>query len=328
MQAIVHDRYGPPDEALQLREVDTPVAGDGEVLVAVHAAGVAIGDWLIINGLPYIARPGYGLPRPKNRIAGLEAAGRVAAVGANVTRFQPGDAVFGWCDGALAEHAAVPADQLVDKPDAVSFEQAAAIPISGFAALQAVRDTGEVRPGQTVVILGASGAVGTFAVQIAKALGAEVTGVCSTRNVDLVASLGADHVIDYTTQDIGQSGQRYDVIVDMAGNRPLSDLRHALAPDGTLVIVGSSGGRWLMGFDRTIRALAVSPFVRGQRLRAFFSTPKHQDLVVLKEFAEAGKVTPVIDKTYELSDTAAALGHIAQRHTQGKTVITVSTRAD
>jgi hypothetical protein len=181
--------------------------------------------------------------------------------------------VFGWCDGALAEHVAVPADRLADKPDAVSFEQAAATPISGLAALQAVRDAGEVTAGQTVVILGASGAVGTFAVQIAKALGAEVTGVCGTRNVDLVASLGADHVIDYTKQDIGHSGQRYDVIVDMAGNRRLSDLRRALAPDGTLVIVGGSGGRWLMGFDRTIRAVLVSPFTRGQRLRAFFSKP-------------------------------------------------------
>lgn len=221
-----------------------------------------------------------------------------------------------------------PADQLVDKPDAVSFEQAAATPISGIAALQAVRDTGGVRQGEQVAILGASGAVGTFAVQIAKALEAEVTGVCSTRNVDLVASLGADHVIDYTRQDIGQGGQRYDVIIDMAGNRPLSDLRRALAPAGTLVIVGSSGGRWLMGFDRTIRATVMSPFVRGQRLRAFFSKPTSKDLVALRDLLEARKVTPVIDRTYELRDTVAALGHIAQRHTQGKTVITVATGSD
>lgn len=190
MQAIVHDRYGPPEQALELREVDPPVAGDGEVLVGVHAAGVAIGDWLIVNGLPHIARPGYGLVRPKHRIAGLEAAGRVVAVGADVTRFQPGDAAFGWCDGALAEYVAVPADQLVDKPDTVSFEQVAATPISGLAALQTLRDTGQVTKGQSVAILGASGAAGTFAVQIAKALGAEVTGVCSTRNVDLVAFAG------------------------------------------------------------------------------------------------------------------------------------------
>ncbi len=324
MQAIVHERYGPPEQALALLEVDTPVAGDDDVLVAVHAVGVAIGDWLIVNGLPHIARPGYGLAKPKNRVAGLEAAGRVEAVGRNVTRFQPGDAVFGWCDGALAEYVAVPADQLVDKPEAVSFEQAAATPISGFAALQAVRDTGKVQPSQTVAVLGASGAVGTFAVQIAKTLGAEVTGVCSTRNVDLVTSLGADHVIDYTRQDIGHSGQRYDVIIDMAGNRRVSDLRRALAPDGTLVIVGGSGGRWLMGFDRTIRAILVSPFVRGQRLRAFFSNANGQDLAVLRDFLEAGQVTPVIDRTYALRDTAAAFSHIAQRHTQGKTVVTVS----
>jgi NADPH:quinone reductase-like Zn-dependent oxidoreductase len=216
----------------------------------------------------------------------------------------------------------VPEGQLVLKPANLTFEQAAAVPISGFAALQALRDTGQVQPGQKVVIIGASGGVGSFAVQLAKAFGADVTGVCSTKSLDLVRSIGADHVIDYTQQDFTRTGQRYDLILEMAGNRSLSDLRRALTLKGTLVLVGGSGGRWFMGIGRTLRAVMVSPFVR-QRLRSFFSKPKREDLVVLKELLEAGKLTPVIDRTFPLSETAEAIRYVGERSTQGKTVISV-----
>jgi NADPH:quinone reductase-like Zn-dependent oxidoreductase len=209
MQAIVHSRYGPPD-ALELKDIDKPVVTDDAVLVRVHAAAVGKGDWLTVRGLPYVARLRYGLPKPKHPVPGFDVAGRVEAVGSNVTRPQPGDEVFGWCDGAFAEYASVPQSQLAPKPTNLTFEQAAAVPISGFAALQALRDTGGVQPGQTVVIIGASGGVGNFAVQLAKAFGAEVTGVCSTKSADLVRSIGADHVIDYTQQDFTRTGQRYD----------------------------------------------------------------------------------------------------------------------
>jgi NADPH:quinone reductase-like Zn-dependent oxidoreductase len=249
-------------------------------------------------------------------------AGRVEAVGSNVTQLQPGDAVFGWCDGSFAEYASVPGGQLARKPPNLSFEQAAAVPISGFAALQALRDTGGVQPGQQVVIIGASGGVGSFALQLAKAFGAQVTGVCSTNSVDLVRSIGADQVIDYTQQDFTRTGRRYDLILEMAGNRSLADLRRALTPKGTLVLVGGSGGRWFMGTGRTLRAVLVSPFV-GQRLRSFLSKPRGADLVVLQELLEAGKVTPVIDRTFSLSEAPEAIRYVGERSTQGKTVITV-----
>jgi len=264
----------------------------------------------------------YGLPKPKHPVPGFDVAGRVEAVGSNVTQLQPGDAVFGWCEGSFAEYASVPEGQLARKPTNLSFEQAAAVPISGFAALQALRDTGGVQSGQRVVIIGASGGVGSFAVQLAKAFGAEVTGVCSTKSVELVRSLGADHVIDYTQQDFTRGGQRYDLILEMAGNRSLADLRRALTPKGTLVLVGGSGGRWFMGIGRTLRAVVVSLFV-GQRLRSFLSKPRGADLVVLKEFIEAGKVTPVIDRTFPLNAAPEAIRYVGERSTQGKTVITV-----
>jgi NADPH:quinone reductase-like Zn-dependent oxidoreductase len=321
MKAIVQDKYGPP-HVLDLEEIDTPVVEDDEVLVQVHAAGVAIGDWLVMRGLPYPARMTYGLRKPKNSIPGFEVAGHVEAVGTNVKRFQPGDEVFGWCNGALAEYVSVSEDALAPKPANLTFEQAAAVPISAFTALQGLRDQGQIEAGQKVLVIGASGGVGTFAVQIAKAFGAEVTGVCSTRNVDLVRSIGADHVIDYTQDDFTQSGQRYDVILDTVGNRSLSDTRRALTPRGSLVIVGGSGGPWLMGMGRSVRALMLSPFVR-QRLRAFVSKPNTADLKVLKELIEDGKVTPVIDRTYPLGETREAIGHIGARHTRGKTVIIV-----
>jgi NADPH:quinone reductase-like Zn-dependent oxidoreductase len=321
MQAIVHSRYGPPD-ALELKDIDKPVVTDDAVLVRVHAAAVGKGDWLTVRGLPYVARLRYGLPKPKHPVPGFDVAGRVEAVGSNVTRPQPGDEVFGWCDGAFAEYASVPQSQLAPKPTNLTFEQAAAVPISGFAALQALRDTGGVQPGQTVVIIGASGGVGNFAVQLAKAFGAEVTGVCSTKSADLVRSIGADHVIDYTQQDFTRTGQRYDLILEMAGNRALADLRRALTAKGTLVLVGGSGGRWFMGTGRTLRAVALSPFV-GQRLRSFFSKPRGADLVVLKELIEAGKITPVMDRTFPLNAAPEAIRYVGERSTQGKTVITV-----
>jgi NADPH:quinone reductase-like Zn-dependent oxidoreductase len=321
MKAIVQDKYGPPD-VLDLEEIDTPVVEDGEVLVQVHAAGLAIGDWLVMRGLPYPARMTYGLRKPKNIIPGFEVAGHVEAVGTDVKRFQPGDEVFGWCNGALAEYVSVSENALAPKPANLTFEQAAAVPISAFTALQGLRDQGQIEAGQKVLVIGASGGVGTFAVQIAKAFGAEVTGVCSTRNVDLVRSIGADHVVDYTQDDFTQGGQRYDLILDTVGNRSLSDTRRALTPRGSLVIVGGSGGPWLMGMGRTVRALVLSPFV-GQRLRAFVSTPNTADLKVLKELIEDGKVTPVIDRTYPLGEVREAIGRIGERHTRGKTVITV-----
>ena len=255
-------------------------------------------------------------------VPGFDVAGRIEAVGSDVTQLQPGDEVFGWCEGSFAQYASVPQGQLVLKPTNLTFEQAAAVPISGFAALQALRDTGGVQPGQQVVIIGASGGVGSFAVQLAKAFGAQVTGVCSTKSQDLVRSIGADHVIDYTQEDFTRTGQRYDLILEMAGNRALADLRRALTPKGTLVLVGGSGGRWFMGIGRTLRAVVVSPFV-GQRLRSFFSKPKRADLVVLKELSEAGKVTPVIDRAFSLGETAEAIRYVGERSTQGKTVITV-----
>jgi NADPH:quinone reductase-like Zn-dependent oxidoreductase len=321
MKAIVHSRYGAPD-VLELKDIDQPVVNDDDVLVRVHAAAVGKGDWLTVKGLPYVARLRYGLPNPKHPVPGFDAAGRIEAVGPNVTRLQAGDEVFGWCDGSFAEYASVPQGQLAQKPANLSFEQAAAVPISGFAALQALRDTGGVQPGQQVVIIGASGGVGSFAVQLAKAFGAEVTGVCSTKSLEMVRSIGADQVIDYTQEDFTRTGRRYDLILEMAGNRSLADLRRALTPKGTLVLVGGSGGRWFMGTGRTLRAVLVSPFV-GQRLRSFLSKPRGADLVVLKDLIDAGKITPVIDRAFPLSETPEAIRYVGERSTKGKTVITV-----
>ncbi len=278
-----------------------------------------------MRGLPYLVRMmGFGLRKPKVPIRGRDVAGRVEAVGRNVTRLQPGDEVFGICEGSFAEYACARADRLAPKPASLSFEQAAAIPISGLTPLQGLRDTGKVQPGQKVLIIGAAGGVGSFAVQIAKAFGAQVTGVCSTTKVDLVRSIGADQVIDYTREDFADGRNRYDLILDTAGRRSLSQLRRALATRGTLVIVGGEGGgRWLGGFDRQIlRASIVSLFV-SQRLRPLISKQRSEDLVVLKELIEAGKLAPVIDMTYPLSEAPAAIRYLAERHAQGKVVIAV-----
>jgi NADPH:quinone reductase-like Zn-dependent oxidoreductase len=325
MQAIVQDAYGSAD-VLELKDIDKPVPKDNEVLVQVRAAGLHRGDWHVMTGLPYLIRivvPALGLRKPKVRVRGMDVAGRVEAVGENVTRFQPGDDVFGWCDGSFAEYACAPEDNVAPKPATLTFEQAAAVPISGFAALQGLRDSGEVQPGQKVLIIGAAGGVGAFAVQLAKAFGAEVTGVCSTTQVDLVRSIGADHVIDYTRDDITDGTRHWDLILDTAGRRSLSQLRRALTPRGTLVIVGGEGaGRWLGGFDRSLRAPVLSQFV-SQRLRMLASKPRQEDLQTLRELAEAGKVAPVIGRTYPLREVPEAIRHLEAGHTRGKLVITV-----
>jgi NADPH:quinone reductase-like Zn-dependent oxidoreductase len=316
MKAIVQDAYGSPD-VLELREIVTPVVGGDEVLVRVLAAGVDQGVWHLMAGLPYLVRvAGVGLRAPKNPVRGVDVAGRVEAVGENVTRVQPGDEVFGTCRGSFAEYACARADRLVPKPSNLTFEQAAAVPVSGCTALQAVRDRGKVRPGQRVLIIGAGGGVGTFAVQLAKALGAEVTGVCSTRNVELVGALGADHVIDYTQEDFTQGGPRYDLILDNAGNHSLSALRRALAPTGRLIPNSGSAG-----LGTFITAFVSSLFLR-QQGRPYLSVPKLKDLMFLKELIEAGKVTPAIDRTYPLSDAADAFRYLGNGHARGKVVIT------
>jgi NADPH:quinone reductase-like Zn-dependent oxidoreductase len=325
MKAIVQDRYGGPD-VLEFSDIDRPVPNDNEVLVQVRAAGLHRGDWHVMTGLPYLIRlvvPDLGLRKPKIPVRGMDLAGRVEAIGPNVTRFQPGDEVFGWADGAFAEYAAAPQDQLAPKPANLSFEQAAAVPTSGFAALQGLRDSGEVQPGQQVLIIGAAGAVGLFAVQLAKTFGAQVTGVASTTQLELVRSVGADEVIDYTRDDVTDGTRRWDLILDTAGHRSLSQLRRALTPKGTLVIVGSEGrGRWLGGFDRSLRAPLLARLV-GQRLRMLASKPGQQDLQTLQELLEAGKLTPVIDRTYPLGDVPEAMRQLVEGHTRGKLVIIV-----
>jgi NADPH:quinone reductase-like Zn-dependent oxidoreductase len=326
MKAITQDRYGDLD-GLDFRDIDQPIPTDNEVLVRVHAAGLHRGDWHVMTGLPYLIRvvvPTLGLRRPKVPVRGMDLAGRVEAVGSNVTRFQPGDAVFGWCDGAFAEYATAPEDQLAAKPAALSFEQAAVVPTSGLAALQGLRDVGEIQPGQRVLVIGAAGGVGSFAVQLAKAFGAHVTGVAGTAQVELVRSIGADEVVDYTRADVTDGARQWDLILDTAGHRSLSRLRRALTPRGTLVIVGSEvRGRWLGGFDRQLRALALSRLV-GQRLRMLSSTPRQEDLQVLRELLEAGKVTPVIGRTYPLVEVPEAIRQMVEGHGGGgKSVITV-----
>ena len=323
MKAIVQDAYGSAD-VLELRDIAKPTIGDNEVLVRVHAAGVDRGVWHLMTGQAYLIRlAGYGVRRPKNPVRGREVAGRVETTGKDVTRFQPGDAVMGTGEGSFAEYTRAREDKLAPKPTNLTFEQAAAVPISASTALQAVRDKGQVQPGQKVLIIGASGGVGTFAVQLAKAFGADVTGVSSTAKVDLVRSIGADHVIDYTREDFAGTGQRYDLILDIGGNRSITHLRRALSPEGTLVLVGGEGGgRWIGGMERQVRALAISPFVR-QKLKMFVAREHYEELQVLSELIEAGKITPVIDRTYPLSQAADAIRYLEKGNARGKIVITV-----
>jgi NADPH:quinone reductase-like Zn-dependent oxidoreductase len=323
MRAIVQQRYGAPEEVLALREIDRPTIKDDEVLVQVLAAPVAGDDWHLMRGWPYVARVATGLLRPKNSTPGRELAGRVEAVGRRVTQLRPGDEVFGWCDGGLAEYAAVPERSLAPKPANLTFEQAAAVPISALTALQGLRDQGEIEAGQNVLINGASGGVGTFAVQIARSFGAEVTGVCSTRNVELVRSLGAAHVIDYARgEDFTRGGRRYDLMLDLVGNRSLSDCRRALSPRGTLVMAAGTGGRWLKGTDRFIRGMVLSRFVR-QRLRPLIHTDSRADLIFVKELIESGKVAPLVSARFALDAVPEAIRQLGDGHGRGKVVITI-----
>ncbi|UCE01096.1 MAG: NAD(P)-dependent alcohol dehydrogenase [Chloroflexota bacterium] len=306
--------YGGP-EVLEIKEVEKPAVAEGEVLVSVHASSLNAGDYFSMRGSPWLTRFSVGFPKPKDHILGWDLAGHVEDVGKDVTRFQPGDEVFTSCTSALAEYACAPEGVFARTPTNLTFEQAAAVPSAAITALHALRDQAGVQPGQKVLINGASGGVGTFAVQIAKALGAEVTGVCSTRNLDMVRSIGADHVIDYTNEDFTRSGQRYDLILDNVGNHAFSDYRRALAPGGTHLPNTGHGG---MGY--VIKAYMLSALM-SQHARPFLSVPNGEDLTYIKELIEAGKVKPVIDRTYRMSETPEAFRYLEEEHAQGKVVI-------
>lgn len=320
MKAIVQDRYGSPD-VLELQEVDKPVVDDDGVLVRVRAASVNALDWHLMRGVPSIVRMTEGLRKPKVPIRGVDVAGHVEAVGRNVTEFQPGDEVFGMRSAAFAEYVCGKEQNFVPKPVGLTFEKTAAVPVAAETALQGLRDKGQIRPRQKVLINGASGGVGTFAVQIAKSFGADVTGVCSPRNVDMVRSIGADRVIDYTREDFTRDGHRYDLIFDVAGNRSFSDCRRALSPSGTLVMAGQSGRK-----KPSILPFLTTPVlsrVVKQKLVAFIAKHSKEDLVALKELIEAGKVTPVIDRHYPLREVPEAIRYVGEGHPRGKVVITV-----
>ena len=324
MKAIVQERFGPPD-VLRLVDTDPPEVGADDVLVRVHAAALNPYDWHIMRGDPLIARlmGEVGLRKPKARVAGVDAAGRVEAVGANVRGLRPGDEVLGFCQGAFAQYARAEADKLVPKPGRLTFEQAAAVPMAGTTALRGIRDVGAVKAGHRVLVNGAAGGVGTYAVQIATALGAEVTGVCSTRNLELVRSIGATQVIDYTTEDFTDGRAHYDVILDNVCNRPLNQLRRALTPTGTLVLNGGgSPGHVLGPVGSILRAVVVNRLVR-ERLRLLPHEQNSDQLLTLTRLIEAGKLTPVLDRTYPLADTAEGLRRVEQGHARGKVVITV-----
>jgi NADPH:quinone reductase-like Zn-dependent oxidoreductase len=323
MKAITQDTYGSTD-VLEFRDVDAPVVGDDDVLVEVKAAGVEIGTWHVMAGKPYLLRiMGFGLRKPKVPVRGRDVAGVVEAVGKHVTRFKPGDEVFGTADGSFGEYASVPEKRLAIKPANITFEQAAVVPISGGTALQGLRK-GKVQAGQKVLVVGASGGVGSFAVQIAKAFGADVTGVSSTAKIDFVRSLGADDVIDYTREDFADGSRHWDLIIDTGGRRSLSNLRRALTPKGTLVIIGGEGGGNLLGgFDRNLRSGLVSIFV-SQRLTMLASKELGQDFDDLRELIEAGKVTPVIDRTYPLIEAPEAIRYVVEGRARGKVAITVT----
>ena len=320
MKAIVYRCYGSPD-VLKLEDVEKPTPADNEVLVKVHAASVNPYDWHFMRGSPYFMRLLAGLGAPDDPSMGVDFSGTVEAAGSKVTRFKPGDEVFGGRGGAFAEYVAVPEDRaLALKPANMTFEQAASVPMAAITALQALRDNGKIEPGQKVLINGASGGVGTFAVQIAKSFGAEVTGVCSTRNVDMVRSIGADHVFDYTLEDYTKSGQRYDLIIDNVGNHSLLANRRVLNPDGIFVIVGGSGGDWLGPLMRPISALMLSPFV-GQEFGMLLAQMRQDDLATLGDLMRSGKMTPVIDRRYALSEVPAAIQYSEEGHARGKIII-------
>ncbi len=324
MKAITYSKYGSPD-VLRLEEIDKPAAGDGEVLVRIRAAGANPLDWHFMRGEPYLMRLASGWLKPKPRGLGADVAGQVEAVGSHVTRLRPGDEVFGeiagGAGGSFAEYGCAPEEALEIKPANLTFEQAAALPVAGLTAVQGLRDHGRIRSGQKVLIIGASGGVGTLAVQVAKWFGAEVTGVCSTRNVELVRSIGADQVIDYTREDFAQNGLRYDLILQLAGTRSPADCRRSLTPGGTLVFIGGSGGgRWFGPMGGILKALALAPFV-SQRMVTFMAKRSRADLGFLRELIEGGKVAPVIDRTYSLSEVSDAIRYLEEGHARGKVVI-------
>ncbi len=321
MRAIVRNTYGSPD-VLKLEEVEKPHLTDDGVLVRVRAASVNAGDWYALTGTPYVARAQQGLLKPKSQLLGVDFAGTVEAVGRDVTQFRPGDEVFGGRSGAFAEYVCVRV-AVAPKPANLTFVQAAAVPVAALTALQGLRDKGQIQPGQKVLINGASGGVGTFAVQIAKALGAEVTGVCSTRNVDLVRSLGADQVIDYTREDFTRSDRRYDLMLDVAGSRSWSECRRVLNPQAALVIVGAPKGNRLIGPLSHIVKVRLAALRSSQKVVFFVAKMNKPDMMVLRDLLEAGKVTPVVDRRYELSEIADALRYMGEGHAQGKIVITV-----
>jgi NADPH:quinone reductase-like Zn-dependent oxidoreductase len=322
MKAIVYCDYGSPD-ALKLEDVEKPTPGDDEVLIKVRAASVNPLDLHVMRGTPYVVRVQAGLRKPKVIRLGIDFAGTVAAVGKNVKRFKPGDEVFGGTTGAFAEYVAVREDRaVVVKPPNLTFEQAASVPIAAVTALQALRNGGKVQPGQKVLINGASGGVGTFAVQIAKSFGAEVTGVCSTRNVEMVRSIGADHVIDYTKEDFTKSGQRYDLMLDNVGNRSLSECKSVLNPKGKYIMIGGESGRWIDPLPRMLAARVMSRFVT-QDMGMMLAQVRKEDLATLGDLMQSGKVTPVIDRRYKLSEVQAAIRYLEQGHARGKVVISL-----
>ena len=320
MRAIVQSKYGSAD-VLELKDIAKPVVEDDQVLVRVRAAAVSIGEWHLMTGTPYVVRMAAGLRRPRSSVRGADVAGVVEAVGENVSSLEPGDEVFGWCKGAFAEYACAKEENFLPKPANLSFDEAAAVGDSAITALKAVRDHGKVQSGQSVLIIGASGGVGTFAVQIAKSLGGVVTGVCGPGAAEMVRSIGADQIVDYTQEDFTQGEQRYDVMIDMVGSHSLAASRRALTPRGTYVLVGVSDfGRWI-GLSRQTKALLLSPFVR-QSLRTFIALANREDLLAVKELVDAGKLRPIIDRRYELSEVPAALRYQGEGHARGKVVIT------
>jgi NADPH:quinone reductase-like Zn-dependent oxidoreductase len=322
MKAIVYHRYGSPD-VLQWEEIEKPTPGDNEVLLRVRAASVNPLDWHFMRGMPYLVRIPAGLRKPKVTGLGVDVAGQVEAVGRAVTQLKPGDEVFGSCRRAFAEYVCAAESSLVVKPDNMTFEQAASVPVAAFTALQGLRDKGHIQPRQRVLVNGAAGGVGSFAVQIAKSFGADVTGVCSTRNVGMVRSIGADQVIDYTQEDFTKSGQRYDLLFDAVGNHSLFACRRVLNPKGVLIMAGGEGGRWMIrALGRAITALVLSRFV-SQKLTGLLARTRKEDLTVMHQLMEAGKVTPVIDRRYRLSEVPEAIRYLEQGHARGKVVISL-----
>lgn len=322
MRAAVHRLYGAPEEVIHVENVPDPEIGAGEVLVRVRAAGVNWADASMTTGEPYLMRLGYGLRSPRKGVRGTDVAGTVERVGADVTQHSPGDEVFGWSTATFAELAAVKEQQLIPKPTEISFEQAAGVPLAGCVALQSVRDIAHIGSGQKVLVNGASGGIGSFAVQIAKSFGAEVTGVCSTPNLELVRSLGADRVIDYTQQDFAEEPERYDLILDMADKHTLAQRRRTLTHKGTLIPNSGVGGPWFGSIGRIMKAWAITPFV-SQKLRPFLSLSKAEDLRVLSAMVVEGTLTPIVGTTYPLTETGAAIAHAGSGHARGKIVITI-----